>query len=52
MNGCDDIKSINEDLEKEDKGFKHNWQELRVVMDLEEISKKYKGLNLTNVNQE
>ncbi len=29
------------------KGFKHNWQGLRVVEDLERISSEYKGLNLT-----
>lgn len=47
MNGCDKIKNINKDLEEKQKGFKHNWQGVRVVMDLEEISKEYKGLNLT-----
>lgn len=29
-------------------GFKHNWQGLKVVTSLEQISKDYKGLNLTN----
>lgn len=47
MTGCDDIKGINTDMEDKYKGFKHNWQGLRVVMDLEKISSKYKGLNLT-----
>lgn len=48
MNGCDDIKTINENLELEDKGFKHNLQSLKVVMELEQISKEYYGLNLTD----
>lgn len=47
MNGCDDIKGMNKNLDRKHRGFKHNWQSIRVVMDLEEISKEYKGLNLT-----
>lgn len=48
MNGCLLIKSFNEDILNGEKGFKHNWQGLRVVSGLEQITKKYYGLNLTN----
>lgn len=47
MNGCRDIYGYNEKLDNNQKGFKHNWQGLRVVSELEQIDEKYKGLNLT-----
>lgn len=47
MTGCDNIKGINNNMDNEYKGFKHNWQGLRTVMELEKISRKYNGLNLT-----
>lgn len=46
MSGCDELKSFNKCLDGYE-GFKHNWQSLRVVMDLEESKKQYTGLNLT-----
>ncbi|WP_313126504.1 dGTP triphosphohydrolase [Proteiniclasticum ruminis] len=48
MNGCMDINQFNTTLESGQRGFKHNWQGIRVVADLEQISSEYKGLNLTN----
>lgn len=48
MNGCDNVKTINENLDSRDKGFKHNLQSLKVVMELEQISNDYDGLNLTD----
>lgn len=47
MNGCRDIYGYNENLDNNQKGFKHNWQGLRVVSELEQIDEEYKGLNLT-----
>lgn len=47
MNGCLKIGDHYEVLETE-KGFKHNWQSVRVVTELENISNKYSGLNLTD----
>lgn len=43
MNNCHNIKMYNKELPKEVKGFKHNWQGIRVVSKLEDES-----LNLTN----
>ncbi|WP_411683094.1 dGTP triphosphohydrolase [Clostridium thailandense] len=43
MNGCHKIKNFNTDLKEEFKGFKHNWQSIRVVTKLEDES-----LNLTD----
>lgn len=43
MNDCYNIKKYNKDLPNEVKGFKHNWQGIRVVSKLEDES-----LNLTN----
>ena len=48
MNGCQKIKEFNNDIPVEEKGFKHNWQSLRVLTQLEKKSKEYDGLNLTN----
>lgn len=47
MNGCYPIKDFNNNLGLNQKGFKHNWQGVRVVTELEKISKDYIGLNLT-----
>ena len=48
MNGCEEIKRINNDILDDEKGFKHNWQSLRVLTQLEKKSEDYDGLNLTN----
>jgi dGTPase len=46
-NNCDPFKNIIiENIG--DRGFKHNWQGLRVLCSLERISPQYKGLNLTD----
>jgi len=47
MNGCEEIKGINNDILYSEKGFKHNWQSLRVLTQLEKKSEDYDGLNLT-----
>lgn len=47
MNGCCIVKDFNKNLSQGDKGFKHNWQGLRSVVELEQISRDYVGLNLT-----
>jgi dGTPase len=47
LNGCDRISYYNES-DKLVKGFKHNWQSLRVVTNLEKIHDQYDGLNLTD----
>lgn len=46
MCGCDTLRDFDDCL-GEERGFKHNWQGIRVVTDLEEASDKYTGLNLT-----
>lgn len=48
MNGCDNFKDFNIDLPTSKRGFKHNWQSLRVVSFLETISPEFPGLNLTD----
>jgi dGTPase len=48
MNGCYSIKNFNNQLSNNEKGFKHNWQGLRVVSELEQLHKDYFGLNLTD----
>jgi len=48
MNGCEEIKRINNDISDNEKGFKHNWQSLRILTQLEKKSEDYDGLNLTN----
>jgi len=48
MNGCEGIKEFNKNMPNEEKGFKHNWQSLRVLMQLEKKNEDYNGLNLTN----
>lgn len=47
MNNCDQLGDFQERMVASDKGFKHNWQGLRVVCDLEKIYENT-GLNLTN----
>lgn len=50
MNGCYNVRDLNKYVPKEEKGFKHNWQSLRVVTSLEKHDRNYPnaGLNLTN----
>jgi len=48
MNGCEKIKEFNNNIPNAEKGFKHNWQSLRVLTQLEKKSEDYDGLNLTN----
>jgi len=48
VNGCTVIKNINEFVHPELRGFKHNWQGIRVATKLERISRRYTGLNLTD----
>ncbi len=48
MNGCDKYKDLNKGLSDDQKGFKHNWQGIRVTTELEKYSPEYKGLNLTD----
>jgi dGTPase len=38
----------NKNLKPEDKGFKHNWQSIRVLTNLERKTSRYNGLNLTD----
>lgn len=47
MNNCETVSDFQNSMEITDKGFKHNWQGLRVVVDLEKIYGR-PGLNLTN----
>ncbi len=47
MNGCRDIYGYNKNLPENTRGFKHNWQSIRGVTELEKISDRYDGLNLT-----
>lgn len=46
-NNCDSYKDFRTETDAQ-KGFKHNWQGIKVVSTLEKISTKYKGLNLTD----
>ena len=48
MNGCEKIKEFNNNIPVGEKGFKHNWQSLKVLNQLEKKSEDYDGLNLTN----
>lgn len=48
MNGCYKVYDFDISSCASEKGFKHNWQSLRVVTDLEKIRDDYRGLNLTN----
>ena len=52
MNGCYNVRNFNIDLPNVEKGFKHNWQSLRVVNSLEKYNKTFpEGINLTNFTQ-
>lgn len=46
-NNCDPYKKFKIEDQNE-RGFKHNWQGLKVVSTLEKISPNFKGLNLTD----
>ncbi|MTI48077.1 MAG: dNTP triphosphohydrolase [Firmicutes bacterium] len=48
MNGCYSIRGTNSNLQPNEQGFKHNWQSVRVMSDLEVLNKDYYGLNPTN----
>ncbi|SHI46103.1 dGTP triphosphohydrolase [Lutispora thermophila] len=48
MNNCETLNKFGVKLKDSDKGFKHNFQGVRQVVDIESISNNYKGLNLTN----
>lgn len=45
-NSCDLYLGFNNNEDNE-KGFKHNWQSIKVVSTLEKINPQYEGLNLT-----
>ena len=47
MNGCGDYRNFNK-IKEEYRGFKHNFQGIRVVTFLEKVSSNYPGLDLTN----
>ena len=48
MSGCDALRTEYKNcLSDEQKGFKHNWQSIRVVKDLESCNNTNQGLNLT-----
>jgi len=48
VNGCDIIKNINDFISPDLRGFKHNWQSIRVATKLEKIDRGFPGLNLTD----
>lgn len=48
LNGCDGQGEFGCHFRKGTKGFKHNWQGLRTVVELENIDKRFYGLNLTD----
>jgi dGTPase len=50
MNGCYNVRDLNSSLPYSERGFKHNWQSLRVVTSLEKHDKAHSdaGINLTN----
>jgi len=48
VNGCDIIRNINEFISPDLRGFKHNWQSVRVATRLEKIDRNFPGLNLTD----
>lgn len=48
MNGCFDYARINYEISDDLIGFKHNMQGARVVSELEKISSKFTGINLSN----
>ena len=50
MNGCYELKGLNNKLPEHERGFKHNWQGLRVISTLERHDRAFRfgGINLTN----
>lgn len=48
VNECDVIKNINDFIVPDQRGFKHNWQSVRVATRLEKIDRNFPGLNLTD----
>lgn len=47
MCGCDTVADFQKNMTPEDKGFKHNWQSIRVLCDLESLG-EHRGLTLSN----
>jgi len=47
MNECEELYKKNI-LKDKDKGFKHNWQSVRICCDLNKIYPNIRGLNITN----
>ncbi len=47
MCGCDKLAEFQLEMKNKDKGFKHNWQGIRVLSELEQRYNSF-GLNLTN----
>ncbi|OWZ83373.1 deoxyguanosinetriphosphate triphosphohydrolase family protein [Natranaerobius trueperi] len=49
MNGCYELNDLDTNLPDAEKGFKHNWQGIRVASSLEKLNENYEGggLNLT-----
>lgn len=47
MNGCDELRDFKNCL-GDNKGFKHNWQSIRVITELEDCRPDFNGLNLTS----
>ena len=48
LNGCDGTGNFGCKFEDNTRGFKHNWQGIRTVTDLEKINEAFDGLNLTD----
>ncbi|HNW99976.1 MAG TPA: dNTP triphosphohydrolase [Candidatus Cloacimonadota bacterium] len=46
--GCENLHDYNLNLNKNEIGFKHNWQGLRICKYLAQIDKEYDGLDLTD----
>jgi dGTPase len=47
MNNCDILDKYDIELGEAQKGFKHNLQGLRILCDIEKISRDYNGINIT-----
>ncbi|MDR2972992.1 MAG: dNTP triphosphohydrolase [Bacteroidales bacterium] len=47
MNNCDILNKYNIELRDKQKGFKHNLQALRILLDIEKNSRNYNGVNIT-----
>jgi len=48
MNECDIVDKYNIKIPKEQRGFKHNLQGLRILCDIEKHSRDFYGMNITN----